>query len=170
MEPYDEENRTLDAVLVIAGLLMLVVLASVMLGCNDPKSKDVKDGHTPVITTSPATPLECPTGGLEVRVDLGSPNIICNGIGGARGPIGDPGPQGTPGQDLTPITMIQLCPGTTVYPNVFLEYGICLQNQIYGVYSADGGFLALLPPGNYLSNAIGSSCNLTIGPDCQVTN
>lgn len=185
-DPHNEEDRMLDAVLSVAILIMLAALASVMLGCADSKKpKDGKDGqpgaigtpgtpgepgHSPIIVTRSANALECPTGGLVVTVDLGSPNVICNGLDGAEGQIGGTGPQGIPGQDITPVTLVKLCPGTSTYPTVFIEYGMCIADQMWGVYSANGGFLALLPPGNYSSNAIGSSCNLTIGLHCQVTH
>lgn len=67
-------------------------------------------------------------------------------------------------------TMVQFCPGTAVYPSSFPEVGICLNNQIYAVYSVNSGFLTLIPPGNYSSNAVGSSCNFTVLPNCQIQN
>ncbi len=66
--------------------------------------------------------------------------------------------------------MIRLCPDAPSYPSVFVEYAICVQDQLYGVYSANGGFLSLLPPGAYYSNAIGSACDLTVGPHCAVSH
>ena len=83
------------------------------------------------------------------------------------------GPQGAPGSngsDATPVTIVQLCPGSTSYPGVFVEVAICLQNELWGVYSANGGFLTKLPPGNYNSNAIGSACNLTVQANCVVSH
>src|ERR1700689_3913792 len=78
-------------------------------------------------------------------------------IVGPVGPAGAPGLNGTNGIDATPVTIVQFCSNVTpTYPSVFPEYGICLGGQLYGVYSANGGFLALLPPGEYNSNAIGS--------------
>lgn len=101
------------------------------------------------------------------------------GAVGATGPQGVPGPagangsngtNGTNGADASPVTIVPFCPGfTATYPSVFPEYGICLQNQLYGVYSANGGFMALLPPGTYSSNGINASCTFTIGANCQVT-
>lgn len=175
-----DTSDKLELTLMLAIALMLLILASVMLGC-DEKPKDGKNGqsitgpagepgHTPVIIERPATALECPTGGVVLILDLGNPNVICNGLDGVAGPIGGIGPQGVPGQDVTPVSLVKLCPGTSVYPSVFIEYGLCIADQLYGVYSVNDGFLALLPPGNYVSNAIGSSCNLTIGLHCQVTH
>ena len=59
---------------------------------------------------------------------------------GVPGPIGPQGPVGNPGTTLTPI---QLCPGTDSYPATFLEYAFCIDGQLYGVYSASGGFMSL---------------------------
>lgn len=99
---------------------------------------------------------------------------LCLLSGCGQGPIGGPGPQGDPGlpaQNPSPITPIQLCGACTpVYPNVFPEYGVCIDNQLYGVYSANGGFLALLPPGAYTSDGVGCQCTLTISANCQVTS
>lgn len=97
------------------------------------------------------------------------------GATGAQGAPGNPGSNGlngtngTNGADAAPLTIVPFCPGfTPSYPNVFPEYGICLQNQLYGVYSANGGFMALLPPGTYSSNGINASCTFTISANCQV--
>lgn len=94
---------------------------------------------------------------------------------GKTGPKGDPGesvvgPQGAPGSDAAQITPVELCPGfVPKYPYSFPEYGLCIDNQLYGVYSANGGFLALLPPGTYSSNGINASCNLTVASNCRVS-
>lgn len=125
------------------------------------------NGHTPVVTTSPATYDECPNGGVEVTIDGTNTTDICNGAQGNAGPSGAPG---SPGLNATPVTLIQLCPGTPVYPSTFIEYAICIDSQLYGVYSQNGGFLSLLLPGSYTSDGINSTCNLTILPNCGVTN
>src|ERR1700677_3652665 len=57
------------------------------------------------------------------------------------------------------IEPVQFCPGTPSYPSTFPEVGWCLNGELYAVYSSNDGFLTLIPPGNYQSNAIGSSCN-----------
>lgn len=91
------------------------------------------------------------------------------GLPGATGPQGSPGIPGLPGLDATPITTVSFCGGPSVYPSNFPEYGIVIGGNIYGVYSANGGFLALLPPGLYLSNAIGSTCTFTINVNGTIT-
>lgn len=89
------------------------------------------------------------------------------GLPGERGPVGPQGPAGADGQLAT---VVKLCPGTTAYPAVFVEVALCINNGLYGVYSANGGFLTYFPPGNYSSAGIGSSCNLTVLPNCLVVN
>lgn len=91
---------------------------------------------------------------------------------GAIGGVGATGPQGNsgaPGIDGTQITVVDLCPGVTAYPGVFVEVGMCIEGKLYGVYSANNGFLTYLADGAYSSNAIGSACNLTI-TGCTVTH
>ena len=102
----------------------------------------------------------------RINGDKGEPGI--QGAPGNTGPQGPSGPQGPAGVNAPVVTTIKLCPSTPIYPNVFVEYAICLQGNLYGVYSANGGFLALLPPGNYQSNGIGSSCNFSVAANCVV--
>lgn len=92
------------------------------------------------------------------------------GSQGNVGPGGGPGANGAPGQDATPVVAIQLCPSSFIpsYPNVFPESALCVGNNLYGVYSAHGGFLALLPPGVYSSNGINASCTFTVSAGCVV--
>lgn len=87
---------------------------------------------------------------------------------GIPGDVGPVGPQGPSGSDGTEIVVVKLCPGNTSYPGVFVEVGVCINNKLYGVYSANGGFMTELPPGNYQSNAIGSACNLKVKANCVV--
>jgi len=90
---------------------------------------------------------------------------------GRPGNMGEQGIQGAPGHDgndAAPVTIVKLCPGTTTYPGIFVEIAFCVGGKLYGTYSANGGFSTELPPGNYNSNAIGSSCNFIILPNCIV--
>lgn len=94
-----------------------------------------------------------------------------DGIDGIQGPPGAPGDNGATGPagaDGTLITLVKLCPGTPSY-GTFIEFGMCIEGKLYGVYSANGGFLAYLPDGAYLSNGIGSACNLTV-TGCTITH
>lgn len=87
------------------------------------------------------------------------------GDSGSVGPTGGVGPKGDsgePGTDSNPITVVKLCPGTPTYPSVFVEYAFCIEGKLYGTYSANGGFTAYLPDGQYHSEGIGSRCDFTI--------
>jgi hypothetical protein len=78
--------------------------------------------------------------------------------------------QGPAGSNGTVITTVQFCPGTSSYPSTFPELGLCINNNLYAVYSANDGFLTLIPPGSYNSNAIGSSCTFTVLPNCSISH
>lgn len=125
----------------------------------------------------PASPTECSNGGTYIQVQ-DKDIIVCNGQSGAVGPIGATGPAGLPGTngsdgapgiDPTPITAVNLCPGTTTYPSTFIELGLCINHKLYGVYSEHEGFLVEIVPGAYSSRGHGSQCNFTVGADCEVT-
>lgn len=102
-----------------------------------------------------------------IQGETGNPGAT--GPVGPKGDQGDTGPDGRPGADGTLVTLIKFCPTAVAsYPLVFPEYGICVNNQIYAVYSANGGFLTVIPPGAYNSNAIGSACNFIVKPNCVI--
>ena len=90
-----------------------------------------------------------------------------NGVNGAAGTPGAPGHDGA---NPTPTSIVPLCLGVPTYGTTYVEDAICLQGQLYGVYSANGGFLTQLPPGAYTSSGIGSSCNFTVGANCSITH
>jgi hypothetical protein len=136
-------------------ILMTIIL--ILTACGEPitKGDDYWKAHQ-CNTTQGATSatVTCPDG---------SHATVSNGTAGSNGvtPI-------IPPQQV--VTTVKFCPQTPSYPNTFVEYGICLNNQVWGVYSANGGFLALLPPGAYSSDGINSSCNFTILANCVVKN
>jgi len=76
----------------------------------------------------------------------------------------------TNGIDAQQITIVQFCQGTTTYPTNFDEVGLCINNKIYAVYSANGGFMVEVVPGVYSSNGINSSCTFTVAPNCVIIN
>lgn len=94
----------------------------------------------------------------------GTTVIIHNGTQGPTGPGGAPGNPGTV------ITVVNLCPGITIYPGVFVEVALRINNALYAVYSINNGFLTQLVPGNYSSNAVGSACNFTVNPDLSISH
>lgn len=88
----------------------------------------------------------------------------------ARGPQGNAGPQGETGDPGFSPVPIQLCAAcTTHYPDTYAEVVFCYNGNLYGTYSANGGFSTELPQGSYSSSGINCSCTVAIGPDCQVT-
>lgn len=99
-----------------------------------------------------------------------------SGERGSDGSVGPTGPAGTPGESIvgpkgedgTVVTLVQLCPGTTTYSTTFVEVAMCINKKLYGVYSANNGFMTYFPPGTYHSQAIGSACNLVIKENCVV--
>jgi len=104
------------------------------------------------------------TGSVGPRGPQGVP-----GLPGLVGPVGPAGLDGKNGSDAS-IGVLNLCPGTTTYANVFVEVALCINGDLYGVYSSNGGFMTYLPPGQYSSDGIGAACNLTIGPNCTVAH
>lgn len=89
---------------------------------------------------------------------------------GDRGSDGSPGTAGINGTSGTVVSVLQLCLGTPSYPSTFIEDAVCINNQLYAVYSTNGGFLTQLTPGAYSSNAVGSRCNFTVLPGCIIHN
>lgn len=163
---------------IVTGLLVFFVLMaapSFLTGCGKnavviqgDKGVAGKDGDNGVGCSIQvlASSIALPNGGASIVCANGA-TVISNGSQGAPGVNGAPGTPGTPGTQITPI---KLCSQTPSYPSVFVEYAVCINNQLYAVYSANGGFLAFLPPGAYSSNGIGSSCNLNVGLNCSVTH
>lgn len=98
----------------------------------------------------------------------GNPGQSIVGPKGDQGDSGADGQDGSDGVDAAPVTVVKLCPGNTVYPSKFVEIAFCVQGNLYGTYSANGGFSTEFPPGNYSSNAVGSSCNFSVLPNCVV--
>lgn len=148
-------------------MILAVILLSILFSACS-KGPDGLPGRSPIILTQPASYYQCPNGGTQVSIDQAI-TVICNGLVGNTGPQGN---QGDPGVDINPnpIKVVTFCPGVTTYPSAFLEVGLVISGRLYGVYSQNGGFLTELPPGNYLSNAVGSACNFTVNPDLSITN
>lgn len=97
-------------------------------------------------TTAPA--------GVEILCTDGTSSFVASGSNGAPGTV---------------VAPVQFCPGVqTTYPSTFAEIGFCIDNNLYAVYSINEGFLTLIPPGAYASNAVGSTCNFTVLPNCKI--
>jgi len=132
--------------------------------------------HTMIVTALILTACQGPQGDRGGQGAVGAPGQTIIGPVGATGPSGAPGLNGsnglngTNGTPGTQVDIVQFCPGSTNYASEFNEVGYCINGQIYAVYSANDGFLSLIPPGTYSSNGINSSCSFVVGPNCEVTN
>lgn len=92
------------------------------------------------------------------------------GVAGSNGKDGAAGKDGANGKDGSTVTPIRFCGGSdSTYPSSFTEYGLCINNELWAVYSANDGFMTKIPPGTYYSNGINSSCTFTVGTNCQVS-
>lgn len=128
-------------------------------GATGPQGPAGSDGVGCEVTSVAPGP-SAPNGGSLISC-ASSSSLVLNGTNGTDGAPGTPG---------TVIQSIQLCPGTTVYPSKFIEVAFCMNNTLYGVYSANDGFMTELPPGTYGSNGINASCNFTIAANCVVNH
>lgn len=182
-----DTDRALGDLMKIAVFLFLIAVAVFFAtGCSKSvtgaKGDRGSPAAQPMLSTSPATTTECPTGGLEVVSSIGLKTavigVVCNGapgpvgapgVNGSDGRDGNSGSDGKDGQDGTKIEFIQFCAGAPSYPSEFPEVGIKVGSSVYAVYSTHGGFLTYLPPGAYLSDAVGSSCNFVINSDGSIT-
>lgn len=141
--------------------LLLFALAYVfsITGCAPP-------GHSTTYTLIQGpkgdTGVQGPTGNAGPTGPRGLQGLT---IVGPQGPAGIAGLNGTNAS----IGIVPLCPGVSNY-GTFVEIGLCINHDLYGVYSANGGFMTYLAPGNYSSNAIGSACNLTVHTNCVVAH
>lgn len=146
-----------------AYLLLTILTVFVLCGCvrgltGDAGAPGVDGGSCSVEAVLPNT--GAPNGGALITCPS-SQSLVLNGINGQDGVAGSPG---------TVVTPVQFCPGTPVYPSTFIENGFCIEGQLYAVYSANGGFMVLLTPGEYSSNGINASCSFTVGANCAVSN
>lgn len=108
------------------------------------------------VSDSPAAP----NGGSLISCPDGTTSLVLNGTDGTNG---------TNGSNGTVVAAVQFCSGTPSYPSTFPEIGFCIDNTLYAVYSANDGFLTEVTPGEYSSDGENSSCDFTVGANCQVT-
>lgn len=85
------------------------------------------------------------------------------------GPAGARGAQGDTGAGADSVTAVQLCGGTTHYPDTFCEVAFCIGGELFATYSANGGFSTLIPSGAYASNGINCSCTVTVYAGCVLS-
>lgn len=139
-----------------------------------------KDGVS-LISRTLSAGSACPNNGFIVEIAQDKNNngvwddtdivkssfMVCNGSNGQS----IVGPQGLPGVNTTPIVPVEFCKGITpTYPSTFPEYGFNINGTIWAVYSANGGFLTKLTPGNYSSDGINASCNFNVSANGTVTD
>lgn len=130
-------------------IIILTFLLLVLINCG-PNQQSTFSGQIGTCTTKTILPgMPLTNGGALISCPDGSSSLISNG---------------------SFVLPVQFCPNPTTYPSTFSEVGFCINNQLWGVYSVNNGFLTLIVPGNYSSNGINSSCNFTVGPNCTVTN
>jgi hypothetical protein len=136
-------------------LIIYTILFGLALAMTACAGKDGKDG----INGSKGAPgLIGPNG----PVGPAGPS----GIDGADGRDGQDGQNGTNGRNAN-VDTVQLCPGAVIYPSNFPEYGLCINDMLYGVYSSQAqAFLAALPPGLYSSTSTTTPCNFSVLPHC----
>lgn len=64
---------------------------------------------------------------------------------------------------------IKLCEGETSYPSSFPEYGLCIDNVLYGVFWMNGSaWLGEIAEGRYRSTSSSVKCNFTVKPNCVI--
>jgi hypothetical protein len=136
----------------------IIIFVFILTGCGSGVS------DIPPTATSPSkscTVVKTDTGALILCPD-GSQVEVSNGLNGTNG---------VNGKDAPSVSTVQFCPSvTTNYPTTFPEYGICIDNSIYGVYwDGRNAWLALIPSGYYASTSTTAPCNFTVLTNCQVT-
>lgn len=150
------------------------VVCNGLIGSVGPKGDTGDTGPTGGIGPSGETGPTGSVGATGPTGETGAPGTPGlagdQGPAGPTGPYGNTGPQGIPGLNITPISIVQFCTGSTTYPTTFIEIGFCIGNNVYAVYSENNGFITYIPPGNYSSNAHGSSCSFTVGSNCAITH
>jgi len=81
-----------------------------------------------------------------------------------------PLPANVPPVNSPMVTTVQLCPGTTSYPNSFPEQALCIDNQLFGVFfDGQNAWLSLLAPGNYRSTSTTNPCSFAVVTGCQIS-
>lgn len=135
----------------------LIVVCLFLAGCGQqgpvgPQGPTGQNGGS--CSTSPVlASVVAPNGGALISCADGTQAMILNGTNG------------------TVVGVVQFCKNpVTTYPSTFNEVGFCINNTLYAVYSANGGFETTVLPGGYSSNGINSSCTFTVGPNCTITN
>ena len=118
---------------------------------------------------------------LLLVVGCGPAEVVHRDIPGPVGPSGAPGATGATGatgaqgpagvNSSSQVSVVQLCKSCSpAYPSVFPEVALCINNDLYGVYSVPGAYMTFITPGVYTSAGVGCTCTLTVLANCQVTS
>ena len=123
----------------------LLILTFMLSACGPigPAGQNGTNGSSCTVTS-----ITSPQAGSLITCTDGTSSLVLNG---------------------TVVTPVQFCPNQTSYPSTFSEVGFCINGSLWAVYSANGGFLTEVVPGNYSSDGINSSCTFVVGPNCSVT-
>jgi hypothetical protein len=141
--------ETLWWFLIFLSFASIVIL--VLSGCGQDNNPSF--GYRPNDNCTVST-VNSPISGSLIQCPDGTSSFVSNGLNGTN----------------PTIPIVQFCPGTTTYPSEFNEIGLCINSQIYAVYSINNGFLSMIPPGYYDSNAMNSTCNFTVLTNCVINN
>lgn len=146
MKPMEIANFYLSA---LAFIVSLIFFLSVN-GCGTGNNPSY--GYRPSDNCSVST-INSPISGSLIQCPDGTSSFVNNGSNGINGTV---------------ISVVQFCPGTTTYPTEFNEVGLCINNNLWAVYSSNGGFFTEVLPGTWSSDGINSSCDFQVGPNCTI--
>lgn len=120
-----------------------------LIACSDRQEASVSQSiQTGCSVSSISASNAAPNGGSLITCKDGTSSLILNG---------------------SIMKPVQFCANSIPsYPTTFPEIGFCIDNNLYAVYSANGGFLVLVTPGTYSSNGINSSCTFTVLSGCVI--
>ncbi len=132
----------------------LILVALLLIGCGNYQNGATGQNGQPSKPCT-VTTVNSPVSGSLISCPDGTSSFVSNGLNGTNGSL---------------ISFVKFCPGTTTYPSEFNEVGLLFNGSIYAVYSINNGFLSLIPPGYYTSNAMNSTCNFTVNANGTITN
>lgn len=111
-------------------------------------------------------PVPCTTvqvaSGVQINCPDGTNSFVSNGVDGSPG---------IPGLNGDNVSMVQFCTGfATSYPSTFPEFGMCIQDKLYGTYwDGINSWTSEIVPGTYMSTSTSAPCNFVVADNCGVT-
>lgn len=166
MKHKSMKEQTARAVCIVFTIGAICIAWSTMSGCArgytgatgaaGPQGSPGADGSNCTVTTVVASDSGAgevaPNGGSLIQCQDGTQSLVLNGTNGTNGTI------------IQPIQLCATNPAGSYSSGTFPEVGFCIQNNLYGVYSTNGGFMTEIFPGPWSSDGVNSSCNFTVGP------